>query len=128
MTPFEYNGLWWTPDDPDNKVAGSLRFSDDEGLVLSLMGTIGKNPANFGEKKEPVILGHSHDSKIGTSVTLRGCIRKGFTWGLSSHSRESYFAGSSLFGIHLAASEEPLFSSCHLRLRGLQHWRVQAPL
>lgn len=55
---FEYAGHWWLPENPDNKVSGTLIFSKD-GIKLELIGLIDnihldgdnypKLPVLFGE-------------------------------------------------------------------------------
>ncbi|MGW9433928.1 ApeA N-terminal domain 1-containing protein, partial [Streptomyces decoyicus] len=34
----EWSGVWWLPDDPDQPIPGVLRYSPEDGLVLSLIG------------------------------------------------------------------------------------------
>ena len=45
----EWAGLWWFPDDPDERVPGILRYDAEGGLSLSLIGAfedrITSNPA-----------------------------------------------------------------------------------
>lgn len=36
--PGEWWGLWWLPEDPDQQVPGILRYSPDDGPLLSLIG------------------------------------------------------------------------------------------
>jgi hypothetical protein len=36
--PGEWAGLWWLPDDPDERVPGVLRYDPETGLELSLIG------------------------------------------------------------------------------------------
>jgi ApeA N-terminal domain 1 len=39
MNAREYAGVWWLPNIPDNKVSGTLSFSDEEGILLRLIGS-----------------------------------------------------------------------------------------
>ena len=34
MEKFEYKGMWWTPENPDHKVAGVIKFDPVEGSVV----------------------------------------------------------------------------------------------
>jgi len=36
---FEYKGIWWLPDGDEGKIAGTLSFSPDKGIVLDLIGS-----------------------------------------------------------------------------------------
>ena len=122
MDAFECNGFWWLASAPDKKVAGVLRFSDEQGLVLSLLEVLGDLPPNSGEKRLPLILGFSHDSKLGAAVSLRNCVRKSYSLGLGAYAHESYYASFGLFGFHGETDEDPAFPSCQLRFSGLQQW------
>ena len=37
---FEYQGHWWAPEEPDEKLPGILRFDPEEGATLSLFGSL----------------------------------------------------------------------------------------
>jgi hypothetical protein len=34
----EWAGLWWLPDEPDHQIPGTLRYTIDDGLRLTLIG------------------------------------------------------------------------------------------
>jgi len=38
---FEYVGFWWLPDHPEKKLAGTLTFTEADGLHLRLLGVLG---------------------------------------------------------------------------------------
>jgi len=79
---FEAIGLWHLPADPSREVAGTLRYSDEEGLRLSLTGTFRESPgfsASETGKKYPVVYGVVNDSPFGTVFTLLDCFETAST-------------------------------------------------
>jgi hypothetical protein len=64
---FEYQGHWWTPEEPDEKLPGILRFDPEEGATLSLFGSL---RAPEGAEGIP-ILGLAMDN---TPITLTNLI------------------------------------------------------
>ena len=38
MENIEYSGYWWLPSEPDEKIAGILTYTNDEGIKLRLTG------------------------------------------------------------------------------------------
>ena len=65
MDKFEYEGIWWLPDEPEKQVSGTLRFTPNEGAILDLIGS-------FKDIKEinKIILGISSNGK---NITLHKC-------------------------------------------------------
>lgn len=39
MEEFEYNGIWWLPENPKKKISGTLRFNLREDANLELIGS-----------------------------------------------------------------------------------------
>ncbi|NES65635.1 MAG: hypothetical protein F6K24_10415, partial [Okeania sp. SIO2D1] len=119
MENIEYSGYWWLPSDPDEKIAGTLTYTNDEGIKLQLIGsflnsyTAGKIPTNI-----PVILGIVHREII----TLCNSI--------NSHSRRSspgfasqeYTSELALIGRHFTNPDELLFNKARVRYSYLYDW------
>jgi hypothetical protein len=122
MEPFEYSGLWWAADAPSASVAGTLRFSPEDGLVLDLLGTIGGTGGTIGTKAHAIILGTVTDSPWGHLVTLKGCVQARYTMSLAGLSTEGYRVRLAFFGRHLTRSEDFLFAHCSLETSGLSAW------
>jgi hypothetical protein len=38
---FKYKGLWWLPDNPEERIGGTLEFIHGEGAILDLDGDFG---------------------------------------------------------------------------------------
>jgi DNA-binding Xre family transcriptional regulator len=69
----EYMGVWWKPENPDDKLSGTLRISSDQRAELTLIGS-------FREVKEldhffehPMLLGVA-----GKQITLVRCAEVGY--------------------------------------------------
>lgn len=97
MDYLNIEGKWWTPDNPTNKVAGTLTFDPVEGATLKLFGVLGKGADNvydiLGEalssaavKVLPVIHGVGEGKEItllyntntNLSFSNRGIIKQQF--------------------------------------------------
>jgi hypothetical protein len=66
LKPFEYEGIWWLPDKPEEKIEGTLRFDPSKGAKLEL-----KEISNIEEVS--VILGCSLSPISGIEFTLLHC-------------------------------------------------------
>lgn|GEM_PF-1868861 len=60
---FEYEGLWWLPDNPDEKISGNLLFDPDEGATLKLISSY-----NLDE----IVGNRSFDPDEGATLKLIG--------------------------------------------------------
>ncbi len=123
MDQFNCLGIWWLPDNPNEKIPGTLRFSADEGAELSLIGVFGgeQTTGQVG-KVAPVILGHVYDQPLEGKVTLRGCWVRSAQIGFPSATRESYFASRLFVGEHIPEERDFLFSYCNVSYSGLPSW------
>jgi ApeA N-terminal domain 1 len=112
MDDVEYSGLWWLPSNPQNKVAGTLSFSNQDGIELKLIGALegleGFAGFNNLNQRHPVIWGLTTSGK---SITLSGCLAAGFRMGLPGFVSRDYW-------IHLC------FLSAHLTEEQLQFKKI----
>lgn len=71
MQDFEHAGVWWLPGQSGNTPAGTLTYSEQDGLQLDLIGALfeGEGLAEAG-KNIPVLQG----AISGKYVTLTDCI------------------------------------------------------
>ena len=73
VTGFEHDGVWWDPQNADERWVGTLRFDERDGATLTVVG-----PATDGNPFQPmdihdVILGVSAD---GIGITLISCYER----------------------------------------------------
>jgi len=119
---FECSGLWWLPDNSEDRVAGVLRFSPEDGLVLNLLGMLGSRGGGVGIKSYEIVFGSVYDSPMGQTVTLKGCRLVRYTETFSGINAEGYRADLAFFGQHLKDSNDFLFSECDVGTSALSDW------
>lgn len=71
-SPFELQGNWWLPSNPDKKISGILKCSKSGRVELEVMGTFFDLPTGINDLPTlPIILGTSDNGK---SITLVHCM------------------------------------------------------
>jgi hypothetical protein len=119
MLAIEHSGMWWLPTNPQNKVAGTLTFSNEDGIALELIGAL-EDFGNFNRREPcPLILGLSGDGK---RITLSNCVFAGVSVGMPGFARESYKASFFLTGVHFSEPDEVRFSRLSVRFSHLADW------
>ncbi len=128
---FEYTGRWWLPDNPEEKISGTLRFTLSEGTVLDLMdsfenikstnteGSITKKVWT-GKLFEPeIILGTSSDGK---NITLHKCFETKRSDSSSGFSTSSFYANEVFIGAHFQNADAIKFKSISVHYLHLDEW------
>ncbi|NEP77492.1 MAG: hypothetical protein F6K39_04490 [Okeania sp. SIO3B3] len=112
MENIEYSGHWWLPSEPEQTIAGTLTFTNAEGIKLRLIGSflMLKKTLNV-----PIILGIVNQ-KI---ITLCGCYSSISIPGFSS---EEYWAELALIGRHFSNPDELLFNKARVQYSYLSDW------
>lgn len=117
---FEYQGHWWTPEQPDEKLPGILRFDPEGGATLSLFGSL---RAPEGEDEGVPILGHSIEN---TPITLTSLIWPpsipGMPSGTSRFGTSTVDAGMVIVGEHFEREEEVEFERLIVEYLHLDAW------
>ena len=54
----EYKGIWWLPENLDDKIYGTLKFSNDDGIILDLFGSFRTDKEEY-----EIILGFTSNGK-----------------------------------------------------------------
>jgi hypothetical protein len=122
MQSFDCNGIWWLPESPSKRLAGTLRFSAETGVDLSLAGAFADPPTTLEKKEIPIVLGLLWDCSLGEVVTLKRCRLKASYFGSRTIAREEYFADLLFIGMHLEREEDFFFSGMSIQLSGLPSW------
>ena len=81
MKPFESVGIWFLPEAPDRKVAGTLSFSQDEPLELKLSGVFSEEWGRLTPHYK-LIRGVINQSPYGKYVTLLRSFSKSLHLGM----------------------------------------------
>jgi hypothetical protein len=119
MKGFEYSGIWWLPNGEQNTVSGTLRFSNESGIQLSLIGSLEDFTSFNTREPYPVILGLSGDGK---RITLSNCFATGLTVGMPGFAKESYKARFCLVGAHFNDATDLRFRMFSVRYSHLPDW------
>jgi hypothetical protein len=130
--PGEWWGLWWLPEDPDRQVPGILRYSPDDGPVLSLIGAFeerimsspspGLTMFHEGTWTWDVIHGAAEQGEI----TLLGCIPNGSKRAIGarvkSPDKQAVIATVALIGAHVSGEDDAAFSAAEVSVEDLGLW------
>ena len=113
---FEYKGIWWLPENPEEQIYGTIRFTPSEGAVLDLMDSFRdtQTKARIGSHEE-IIIGRSSDEK---DITLYKCRLKSY----SGSQESSFHAGVVFIGAHFQKPEDIKFKSIDVRYSHLDEW------
>lgn len=124
MHDIDTPGLWYLPEDPTNPVAGTLHYSVESGLTLSLIGTLGETSNSMEPVRFPVIYGLIDQSPYeGSYVTLVDSFRKSATWRIPGFKSESIRANRAYIGRrHIAKEKDGPFISARATYHHLDVW------
>lgn len=132
----EWAGLWWLPDDPEEKVPGILRYDGEGSLFLALIGAfedrIISNPApgmtvcHEGTRTWDVIHGVAEQRE----VTLLGCVPTGgkrtrFAR-VKSPDAQTVMATMGIIGAHISGEEDAAFAVAEVSVEDLGFWAASS--
>ena len=116
---FEYDGIWWLPENPNNKVSGKLKFHPVKGLKLQLIGSF-KRLNNLNTFLQPsIILGITSNGKI---ITLYKCYESQSHMSVPGFLSSSFIANFAFLGCHFEKEEEIRFDFLSLNYSHLEEW------
>jgi len=114
---FEYKGVWFLPENPGNKIAGTLRFSPHEGAILELIGSF-KGVENMLQLTDhEIILGY-----CGKMVTLYECREIGFNIGTHAVQRSNFRAKAVFLDAHFQKKDDVKFKRIEVHYSHLDEW------
>lgn len=119
MKELDVEGLFWPAANPDDRVAGRLRFDVASGAELDLIGSFG-GPERIlaADEAEIRILGVAGKRML----TLDGCLQAGSTLEVPGIHRTRYRPSLILSGAHFDEHEALDFSAISVQVRHLEHW------
>lgn len=122
MEKFEYNGIWWLPENPKNKISGTIKFHPAEGSNLDLIGSF-KEKLSMPPLKPNIILGETVDGKI---ITLYNCYESNscisVVIGKPRLLSSSFIANTIFIGHHFEREEDIIFDSLSLNYSYIEEW------
>ena len=130
---FQYEGYWWLPENPADKISGQLIFVPGEKIALTLRGAFGDNSDKKSLFKpefiQPrLILGV--DSRTGKEITISECQQiSGTTVFAYTEFHTTFFIGKTIFvGVHFETEEQLKFKSISVRFSGSEIWAGKKPI
>lgn len=115
----EADGEFWLPSDPDAKVPGILRFSQDDGGTLSLIGSLSDHP--FLSRKRGTETSRIVGTTINRRYTLDGCFSSSQRT-VGSNSRERFRVNRIIEGVHYEKDEEVEVDGLVVSYGNLLNW------
>lgn len=105
MEEFDRKGLWWLPQYPDHRVAGTLKFDPEDGAVLELIGDSFAKDVTELFAAQNVINTIWGSTEKGDSVTLQKCAQSGGRLA-TGYTSTNYRAQEVFIGCHFRDGEE----------------------
>ncbi len=125
-SPIETRGNFWLPDDPDNKLPGTLSISEKGEIKVEFLGLFSEMQALFKDRLsrfEPEfdrVLGQVLD---GGKVTLERCFYVHRSHSLSGGlSTSELIAETAFIGAYFENEEDMKFWEFRFSIEGLQDW------
>jgi len=115
----EYKGFWWLPNNPENKISGTLQFTPNEGAILDLVGSF-RDLEHFNQSFQPeIVLGISSDGK---NITLYKCFETKSRVSIPGLIISSLYASVVFVGAHFLKAEDIKFKSLSIHFSHLDEW------
>ena len=118
MEELDLDGLFWPEEEPENQLAGRLRFDIQNGARLSLIGGFG-GIEQFGTIPEPRCI---HGVAGKRLLTMADCRQDRQSLEVPGIARERYSVPAVLSGGHLPARMLDGFTSVSVKLHHLERW------
>lgn len=123
MLSLDEAGVWFLPEAPNKRVAGTLRFDQESGATLDLVGSL-KDVVSFGQSFEPlIVLGITTKGK---PITLYRCYETASNLSFATSTGTfitSRVTGMFVFvGAHFQTEDALLFDALNARLTLLEQW------
>lgn len=126
-----WEGEWWLPDNPENRLVETLNYDGEGGLILSLAGTFDREVGTsgnyrvfLGEKEWPVIYGRSGQCNI-TLLKTNADTRVLWPIGLQNTIKNPccpVVANCAIIGAHINGGSCESFNMAEFSFEGLRQW------
>jgi hypothetical protein len=118
----EYEGEWWFPQQPSEKIRGTLTFTPEEGPLLNLL-IFEADVGEIEKKPTELILGFSANGK---KITLHKClnVKTSSCWSNAGVNavRFSLIPSFVFIGVHFQTPSEILFNKMSTQFLYLDEW------
>lgn len=136
----QWQGHWWLPSNPDERVPGVLTHTPDDGLSLSLIGgfddrVYSQPEVSNGVAKFDLNLAHQierwpmmHGRAEGKDITLLDCLignttRRGLNIGPGgTPEKQQVSPATGMIGVHLEDPDQAVFTQVQVSIENLTAW------
>ena len=116
--PFELKGYWWLPKSEENKLPGTLYYSQEDGAALDLVGVFDLDKSEPTQLL-PIILGVTQQGK---PITLYKCVIRSWVHPLFGLGGGNYLAHFVFEGVHFEVEEQIKFNQLCGSYTDLDAW------
>lgn len=121
MNERNFEGNWWVPEAPSEKVPGQLLFDNEEGLRLRLSGVLATSDLfSVHTASVPIIFGEVSGSSTGSNVTLFASLPSHTE--LSTVARQELKSRLAVLGSHVGSEEQLRITSAEIGFTQLPPW------
>lgn len=126
LDDFELKGIWWLPDQPDQRISGILSFRNENKILLELLGSLYEKKALGGNDifQPEVILGVSDSGHI---CTLFKNYETSSNLSFPGVNKSIIMSKFLFIGKHFQAERELQFPSFQVNFTNLENWLVKKP-
>ena len=117
-SPITFQGHWWLPEDPGNRIAGSLTHDEVSGTNLIVLGSILKD-SHFNSGRIDAICGISSNGRL---ITLIDCMSVGSTINTNGGEQHNISARIMAVGTHVGKDSVFHLKSLSFRCTNLEAW------
>lgn len=118
QSPFELKGYWWLPSSEENKLPGTLSYSQEDGATLELVGVFESKKLE-PRQQLPIILGVTQQGK---PITLYKCIISSSAYPLVGLGGYKCLAHFVFEGVHFEAEKKIRFNQLCGSYADLDAW------
>lgn len=123
METFQSPGLWYLPSNPDEKIAGTLRYSPTDGLLLSLTGSLSEPFRGSGGQSFSLIHGVLAQSPYnGRFVSLMDSFQTRFSLSMPGFATQDIISNYAYIADGIIDESYLKFSKIQLHLNCLREW------
>jgi hypothetical protein len=119
MQSFEYAGYWWLPQAEENKICGTVRYSPEAGIELSLLGSFKPIEKSLESSSYDLILGLTEQGKV---FTLFDCLETGSAIRMAGLITQRLDVRLAFLGAHFDTPDDLRFQKATAQYTHLPVW------
>lgn len=112
-----FKGVWFLPENQENKVTGDLHYTPENGITLSLLGGLSEITSDFFDPE--LILGITADGK---KISLYKCFRRQRVFNFPGLVTSEFGADFVLIGRHFSSTSEMKFKEIVGSIEDFDYW------